>query len=74
MMFLLCACHYLSAVLRTGIQTYQPIVQPLEPPHKQQDEQDQKDQAKPATGVVTPLFAVRPRGECANKHQNYDDD
>ena len=46
----------------------------LKPPQQHQDEQDQQNQAKPAARVVTPLSAVRPRGDCAQQHQNQNND
>ena len=47
---------------------------PLNPAHQQEDDQNHKDQAKPATRKVTPLPAVRPGGQGADQQQNQDDD
>jgi hypothetical protein len=49
-------------------------VVPLKPAQQYQDDQNQNDQAKPATRVVTPISAVRPSGQGTQQHQNQQDD
>lgn len=44
------------------------------PAHQQQDEYNQKDHSKSATGVVSPFFAVRPCRQCTEEYENQNDD
>jgi hypothetical protein len=40
-------------------------------PKEQQDDQNQKDLAESAAGIVSPAPAVRPGGQCADKYEDY---
>jgi hypothetical protein len=56
-----------------GVNHVFALRQTLNPAQQQQNDQNNKDQAQPATRVVTPLPAMRPRGQCTQKQQNQDD-
>jgi hypothetical protein len=43
-------------------------------PKEQQDDQNQKDQSDSSAGIVSPALAVRPGGQCADKHKDQNDE
>ena len=45
----------------------------LYPPHQSQNNYDQQNQSQPASWVIPPAAAVRPRRQSADQQQNQDD-
>ena len=41
--------------------------------HEHQNEHDQEDKSKPAAGIISPTFAVRPCRQGAKKYENQND-